>query len=159
MSQEAIQTTGSIVTAARRCLPLLCLLLATGCSSFRSDWHDAACFDCQTVGLEGRWEGTWCSHVNGHHGKLKAIITKQSENCYYAQFRATYAKVLPFGFDTPLSVTESDGIYHLEGQADLGWLAGGTFNCCGSANACELESGYCAPNDHGAFSLRRVCCE
>lgn len=135
----------------------LCLVLISGCASYRRDWRAADCFDCQMSGLEGRWEGTWCSHVTGHHGTLRAIITRQDDGCYYAQFRATYAYLVPFSFAVPLTVTESAGIYHFDGQADLGWLAGGQFNYSGTATACDLESGYCADDDHGVFELHRVC--
>lgn len=61
-----------------RIVPLaLAALAAAGCCSFEKEWRDAdACCGCGDDPLAGRWEGTWESHVNGHHGRLRAIITR-----------------------------------------------------------------------------------
>ena len=145
---------------SRMLLAAGCLLLATGCcSSFERDWRNAACCG-DAGGLAGRWEGTWESHVNGHRGSLRAIITPCGENQYYARYRATFAMIVPFEFELPMQATEHEGVYHFDGQADLGCLAGGNYTYYGTAAGGCYQAQYCARKDHGVFSMHRAadCC-
>ena len=138
-------------------LVAICLLMATGCcSSFQRDWQAAGC-DCgYSDGLAGRWEGTWKSHHNGHEGSLRAIITKCGENQYHARYRATFAMVLPFEFELPMTAVEQDGVYCFGGEADLGCLAGGQYTYSGQAAGGCYQANYCANKDHGVFTMHRV---
>ncbi|MDA1015696.1 MAG: hypothetical protein O3A00_14735 [Planctomycetota bacterium] len=136
-------------------------LASTGCIGFERDWRDArhSCFP--TDDIAGLWEGTWCSHTNGHNGSLRAIITRDCNGCYHAQFKATFLEVVPFGFEMPLGVSRNGDVHSLDGSADLGLLAGGVYRYSGEANACHFVANYCAKSDHGVFNMTRVatCCD
>jgi hypothetical protein len=141
-------------------LVALCGLL-TGCS-FERQWQEATRYSYPEQELAGCWEGTWQSDYNGHHGGLRAIISKQGEGYYDAHFHATYAAVIPFEFELPLLVTDDGTAYALEGEADLGWLAGGLYTYNGNATATDFVAAYCAENnDHGTFTMqkKRPCAE
>ncbi|NQV26689.1 MAG: hypothetical protein HQ518_20235 [Rhodopirellula sp.] len=133
----------------------LCGML-TGCS-FDREWQASSCYSYPEQELAGCWEGTWQSEYNGHHGGLRAIITEQGDGYYDAHFHATYAAVIPFEFQLPLLVTDDGQAYALEGEADLGWLAGGLYTCKGNATATDFVAAYCAENkDHGTFTMQKV---
>jgi hypothetical protein len=141
-------------------LVVLCGML-TGCS-FGREWQAATRYSYPEQELAGCWEGTWQSDYNGHHGGLRAIITKQGEGYYDAHFHATYAAVIPFEFELPLLVTDDGTAYALQGEADLGWLAGGLYTYNGSATSTDFVAAYSAENkDHGTFTMqkKRPCAE
>ena len=134
-----------------------------GLCRFHRDWDRAACrfAHCPPgCGVAGLWEGTWESHVNGHHGKLKAIITPCGDHRYHAQFFATFAVVIPAAYEITLTAGDANGVQPFSGNADLGCLAGGIYTYSGQAGCCEFVSSYCAEKDHGIFRMRRVqpCC-
>ena len=142
------------------------ILASTGCIGFERDWRDARQVSFPVDDIAGLWEGTWCSHSNGHNGTLRAIITRDCNGCYYAQFKATYLEVVPFGFEMPLVISRNGDVHSLNGTADLGFLAGGVYRYSGEATSCQLVANYCAKRDHGVFNLSRVatcgdsgCCE
>lgn len=144
-------------------LALLGLAPLSGCAvitGFNRDWHDTidqgACDD-----LSGCWEGEWVSCGTGHHGSLKAVITRQCgcSNVYTARFHATFLKVIPFEYTIPLTAVVEDGVTHFRGSARLSKLAGGTYRTTGTADGCRFHARYCADKDHGTFTLtRRVGC-
>lgn len=141
-------------------LVVLCGML-TGCC-FERQWQEATRYSYPEQELAGCWEGTWQSDYNGHHGGLRAIITKQGEGYYDAHFHATYAAVIPFEFQLPFLVADDGAAYALQGEADLGWLAGGLYNYNGSATATDFVAAYSAENkDHGTFTMqkKRPCAE
>ena len=149
--------TAAARSCIRCCLALLFAVCAgPGCTSFRHDWRVAENFACFGEGIEGRWVGDWHSDKNGHHGKLCAIITHQSEGTYRAQFFATYAVMLPFSFEIPLTVHQSEGTYAFTGQTNLGRLAGGVFSYNGQANSTGFTAAYSSTRDHGTFTMQRV---
>lgn len=153
-----LRRTGTI-SNARLCKILTLVVLSgmlTGCS-FERQWQSATSYAYPEQELAGCWEGTWQSEYNGHHGGLRAIITKQGDGYYDAHFHATYAVLIPFEFKLPLLVTDAGQAYALEGEADLGWLAGGLYTYNGSATATDFLANYCAENkDHGTFTMTKV---
>jgi hypothetical protein len=70
----------------------------------------------------------WLSDVNAHTGKLRCLITHQTNDLYAARFRATYMKVLRFSYTVPLTVNASNEVWHFRGAEDLGALAGGVLS-------------------------------
>lgn len=44
---------------------------------------------------------------------------------FMLRFRANYMKVLDFSYTVPLKVEQRDGIWHFQGEEDLGAVAGG----------------------------------
>ena len=139
-----------------RLLPVILLFAASGCCcSFHREWNAAA--QCPpSDGLEGRWEGTWCSNSNGHNGKLKAVFKRSSPNCYKAYYYATFAGCIPFWMETDMQVRQAGSVYHLGGEQDLGCLAGGKFEYNGTARSGRFRANFSALDDHGIFSMSRV---
>jgi hypothetical protein len=138
-------------------LALLCLFLGTaGCSSFNHDWK-AAARSAPPDSLEGRWEGTWHSDVNDHKNQLLCLITRQTNGVFSARFHAKYRKVFTWSFNytVPLSVRQRGDAFLFEGEADLGWYAGGHYVYMGNASATNFFSTYRCNYDHGTFQMNR----
>lgn len=132
------------------------LFSLTGCA-FDREWQSACSYSYPEHELAGCWEGTWQSDFNGHHGGLRAILTKEGDGYYNAHFHATYAVVIPFEFEIPLLVTDDGHVYEFTGEADLGWLAGGNYVYTGTATSMEFQAHYEAENcDHGTFTMTKV---
>jgi hypothetical protein len=143
-----------------RKLALLILMLAVvlfgaSCSSsFNREWRKVGRSPMAGTGLEGRWEGQWISEVNGHHGRLRCIVTKEGD-IYQARFRAKYRKILSFGYTVPLKAEPTASGYEFRGEADLGALAGGVYHYGGHADATNFFSTYSCKYDHGTFRMIR----
>lgn len=138
-------------------------LLSTGCCTFEREWRNAQSYAYPAHEVAGVWEGTWCSNHNGHNGTLRAVITKEGENYYHAHFKATWAYIIPFEFELPLTTCSQNGCETFSGSADLGFLAGGAFQFAGSACGSKFDATFCASKDHGVFNMTRVstlpqCC-
>jgi hypothetical protein len=126
-----------------------------GCSSFDNDWQAAQGF---AAGIEGRWEGTWSSDANGHEGGLRCLVTRRSDEGFDARYHATYSGfcgTVSFEYTVPIKVRSGPDGWHLQGQADLGWLAGGVYEYDGLATPERFFCNYEASEDHGIFTLRR----
>lgn len=134
---------------------VLPLLLACGCSSFNRDWKRAAQQPVQSDSIEGRWEGKWLSEVNGHTGKLRCLLTRENEGHCSARFRATYAKILRFGYKVSLAIQRHYGGWEFNGEENLGKLAGGVYYYEGHATPTNFFSTYRSKYDHGIFEMRR----
>lgn len=128
---------------------------ATGCSSFGRVWRDSAGIPPGPHGIAGRWDGEWVSDVNGHHGRLRAVATSLGEARVHIRYRATYKKLLRFGYEMGMEVRSTGkGACVFEGAADLGvW---GDYRCEGSANGTNFTARYETRYDRGTFTLYRV---
>jgi hypothetical protein len=131
------------------------LAAATGCSNFGREWKEAALEPTPAAGIAGRWEGTWVSDVNGHRGRLRAILTPETGASYRARFRARYAGILSFGYTVTLLTTNDAGVVRFGSQADLGKFAGGVYTYAGYATPTNFFSTYKSKGDHGRFEMRR----
>jgi hypothetical protein len=130
-------------------------LLGAGCSTFDRDW-EAASNDAS--GIEGQWAGRWHSDTNQHNDVLRCLITRKEAGVYHTRFHAIYTwGILPisYGYGLDMTVTEANGQYQFQGQADLGKLAGGVYHYDGSGSPNQLQFNYRSPKDHGTFSLER----
>jgi hypothetical protein len=135
-----------------------CLLVTTlcGCSGFGREWRAAARQPAQNDPLAGRWEGRWVSAVNGHTGRLRAVLSPTGEHTYRARFHARYAGLFTFGYTVQLQVTrEASGAAQFTGEADLGKLAGGVYRYTGRADATRFLATYESRADHGRFEMGR----
>jgi hypothetical protein len=133
------------------------VLIATvsGCSTFDSDWDAAKGL---ATGIEGRWEGTWSSDGNGHHGGLRCLVTRRSDEGLDARFHATYSDwcgTLGFEYTVPLTAKATPEGWRLGGAADLGWLAGGDYEYDGLATLARFFCNFQSAGDHGVFVLER----
>ena len=135
-----------------RTFGLIAIIVLTGCSSFEREWKQAA--SAGDSGLAGRWQGTWVSEVNGHHGKLRCIVARESEKVYQARFHATYQAVLHFTYTVELQAQGEGSGLQFEGEADLG-IAGGVYHYVGHADGTNFTSTYSCQSDHGTFQMGR----
>ena len=135
------------------------LLAGSGCSTFNLDWDAARALPAQPANLTGRWEGTWKSDANGHTDRLRCLITQTTSNRYEAHFHALYKKWgLPFTFaySVPLTVASpAAGQWKFNGEAELGWYAGGRYSYTGQATSTNFLSLYECKYDRGTFTLAR----
>jgi len=106
-------------------------------------------------GLEGRWQGEWISEANGHRGALKCLLTKTAPEKYEAAFHAVYAGFLRVAYVVELHGRQSGAALQLEGEADLGRLAGGIYHYKGEAAESAFNCTYRCAYDHGTFHLSR----
>lgn len=148
------------MTTPRRCNKLVALTgfsLLLGCSSYESRWKAAATRPASAAdGLAGRWEGTWQSEANGHSGGLRCIVTRTGDDTFEADYHATYWKIFGFGYAMPLRAGRREGdVVHFNGDADLGWLAGGNYHYDGRATGEEFYCTYRSKSDHGFFKMTR----
>ena len=136
-------------------LVLVLPLLALGCSSFHREWKVAASTPPPARGITGRWQGTWLSHSNAHTDKLRCLITKQTDELYEARFHAKYQKILSFGYTVILHAKRTEDAFQFDGDADLGWFAGGAYHYEGKATPTNFFSTYRCKGDHGVFQMTR----
>ena len=128
---------------------------AAGCSTFDDDWKASEGF---ATGVEGRWEGTWSSDANGHHGGLRCLVTRRPDQGFDARYHATYSDwcgTLSFEYTVPMTIEPGPDGWKLHGSADLGWLAGGVYEYDGVATVLRFFCNYQAEGDHGIFQLER----
>lgn len=131
----------------------------SSCSlGYQSDWKKAAAHDAQhpPKDLTGAWEGRWYSLKNGHHGRLKAIVTQgeeQGKNTVYDfRYHATWARVLSGGYSARHLVDRRGKV---TGRQDLGPLVGGVYHYEGKASPAEFKATYRCNIDNGVFELHR----
>ena len=108
--------------------------------------------------VTGRWEGTWRSEVNGHTDQLRCLMTTLTNGLCSARFQAKYRRGIfrfTFGYAVPLSVVNRGGRFEFEGEANLGWYAGGLYRYHGTATATNFTSTYRCKYDHGTFQMTR----
>ena len=147
---------GISLRAIRHFLGFLLLGLAlTGCSTFNRDWKAAASTAAPANDLTGRWEGTWRSEATGHHGKLRSLVTHLEGGDYQARYRAKYLRIMSFCYPVRLKVAAVEDGFKFNGEADLGWYAGGRYQYEGRANATNFFSTYKSKDDHGSFQMTR----
>ena len=133
------------------------LALMCGCSSFDKDWKNVTVNwqPANHTDITGPWEGTWQSDTSNHAGGLRCLITRSGENVFHARFAATYWKIFHFGYEMDLSAEPHMDRVHFQGNADLGWMAGGQYKYDGSANSSDFQCNYQSEHDHGTFTLKR----
>ena len=147
-----------IMTKSNAILAACLLFLFSGCCSFEREWREAANRPGQG-GIDGRWQGTWLSHSNGHKGGLRAIITPTGPGEYRARYHATFLSVIPFGYTTHLKTQCCNGSETFAGQADLGCMAGGVYRYSGSADHHQYRANYRSKKDCGVYSMTRVAAD
>lgn len=130
-------------------------LLVSGCSSFNRAWKSAGREPAPSNSIAGRWEGRWRSDVNAHTGKLRCLISHQTNDLYAARFRATYRKVLNFSYTVPLRVEQGELVWNFHGTEDLGALAGGVYRYTGTASTTNFHATYDSKYDRGIFEMTR----
>jgi hypothetical protein len=133
---------------------LLAALLLCGCSTFNRDWNEAAKQPTPPDSIVGRWEGHWRSDDNGHSGRLRCLMSAETNGICQARFRATYGKIFHFGYTVPLEIHPHFGGWEINGEANLGAL-GGVYYCEGRVSPTNFFSTYRSKYDHGIFEMQR----
>src|ERR1041385_770529 len=108
--------------------------VTSNCSEFERAWRSA-----RDKGIEGRWIGEWRSDVNQHCGELRCALTVAGANHVRAFVHARYAKMLRVCYTVDLRVESIADELHLQGEADLGALAGGVYHYDGTLKAGHLN--------------------
>lgn len=134
---------------------VLVMLMLCGCSNFSREWKRAARTPSPSGEMTGRWEGHWLSAANGHQGTLRCLVSAGTNGIHQARFKATYLKVMKFGYTVPLNVTRSNSHWHFQGEADLGKIAGGVYRYEGTTTTTNFHSTYRSKHDHGTFEMTR----
>jgi len=131
------------------------LMSSAGCCSFNRDWKAQMKKAVPENEIEGPWDGSWLSETKGHHGRLRGLLTRQTEDQYRARFHAKFWKIFSFGYTVPLTATKTNEAYHMRGDADLGWWAGGAYHYEADANPTNFIATYRSKGDHGTFQMHR----
>lgn len=147
-------------------LPAFVLLLLSSCGSeFRSAWKKAD----TTSGMEGKWEGTWLSTVNGHNGKLRCVVGEP--DCYQCisgpvpkgakpmQFfyHATWKSILSGSYKSMHIVQkQKDGTYVFKGDHKMPDWAGGKYHYEGTIKGDDFNACYECAKDRGTYTMKRV---
>ncbi len=134
----------------------LLLFVLGGCSTFNHDWDSASAAPAGPGDITGRWQGSWRSSTDDHTGALKCVISRQSPDQYRAHFAATYWKIFHFDYTTSLNAGPiAGGQVPLEGESNLGWLAGGVYHYSGHSTADDFHCDYKSKYDFGVFQMKR----
>lgn len=125
-------------------------------SEFERAWQTYRPAPNAAQSVQGRWLGEWVSQANGHHGELKCLLSRISENQLDGIFLASFWRFLRVGYGVRLSVTKAGNAFKLKGESDLGTLAGGIYTYEGEVNLTEFNCTYRCKYDHGLFRLKRL---
>lgn len=128
--------------------------LVNNASDFKRHWNQETPAPSAANGLQGRWEGEWISEANGHRGALRCLLRRGQAGDYQAAFHAIYATILRVAYTVPLHGQWSEGKLKLEGEADIGFLAGGIYRYQGEAGEKEFVCTYRCKYDHGIFRMK-----
>ena len=128
--------------------------LVNNASDFKHRWSQQTPPPAAANGLQGRWEGEWISEANGHRGALRCLLVRGEAGDYKATFHAVYATILRVCYTVPLHGKWSGGKLELEGEADIGALAGGIYRYQGKAGEDEFVCTYSCKYDHGTFRMK-----
>ena len=90
---------------------------------------------------------------------MRCLLTTNGSGLYQARFRAKYRKIFTFSYTVPLQVRETPAQWEFQGDANLGWYAGGLYHYEGHATPTNFFSTYRCPSDRGTFRLKRPASE
>lgn len=141
-------------------LALVLALSFSSCSTrFNHDWKKAATATETTApkDVTGAWQGTWKSEATGHHGTLKAVVSKLDgkNNAYAFHYHATWRHFLSATFNAEHTIKWQGKNYVLTGQHHLGSLFGGIYHYDGTATSAMFKCHYRCDLDHGTFEMQR----
>jgi hypothetical protein len=121
---------------------------------FKRRWNQPAPPPSAANDLQGHWEGEWISQASGHRGPLRCVLSKTSPGDYQAAFHAVYCGALRVAYTVPLHGRIDGGKLSLEGETDIGRLAGGIYSYKGEADETAFRCTYRCRYDHGTFQMR-----
>ncbi len=138
----------------RLVLSVLVLTVLPSCSSaFHKAWdHPPAAH-----GISGKWEGTWLSAVNGHHGELRCVVSgpKGGQN-YRFHYHATWKSILSGSYKAIHQVQKKGTSYIFQGDHPMPDWAGGLYHYEGTVQGDAFNARYECAKDRGTFTMQRV---
>lgn len=136
----------------------LALTLSSCSHGFRREWR-AAIQNPAKPGVEGAWEGTWKSEVNGHHGRLRCVVgpAKNAEGDHSFHYHATWAAVLSGSYRADHRVRKAPkSLWTFEGQHRMPDWAGGLYQYNGTVEGDVFTAQYKCAKDQGTYRMQRV---
>ncbi|MFM2168646.1 MAG: hypothetical protein RIS79_3017 [Verrucomicrobiota bacterium] len=138
----------------RLALVAISLVCLPSCgTAFRKAWNHAPA----SQGVEGKWEGTWLSAVNGHTGTLKCVVsapTGKGDHEFF--YRATWKKILSGSYKAVHHVEKKSGSHVFKGDHQMPDWAGGKYHYEGTVKGDEFSACYESAMDRGSYMMRRV---
>lgn len=133
------------------------VMTVTGCSGFHRAWKQELSKNTSYPDkhIEGAWEGEWISDTNGHHGRLRCLVTENKDGTYTTWYHAKYKKILGFAYSVNVDATPAPQGYSFKGEADLGKLAGGQYHYEGEISDGNFNATYKSKFDDGTFKMNR----
>jgi hypothetical protein len=138
-------------------LSLTVLALCSCSSSFRREWKEAL-QQPPGSGVVGAWEGQWKSDSNGHHGRLRCVVSpaKNEQGDHSFHYHATWAGILSGAYRAEHRVVPQKKDATFTGQHDMPSWAGGRYTYGGKIVGDEFSACYQCSMDKGTFQMRRV---
>lgn len=138
-------------------LLLASVLPLVSCSTaFHREWRQAVAQEPRT-GVEGAWEGTWRSDANGHHGRLRCVVSPgDAAGNHTFHYHATWADTLSGSYHATHRVQPMGKGFVFEGNHRLPDWAGGLYTYQGSVKGNDFAASYRCPKDHGTYRMKRV---
>lgn len=137
---------------------LLTATLLSSCSmTFKREWR-AALKAGPKPGLEGAWEGSWQSATNGHHGRLRAVVSpkKNAEGDHDFRYHATWANIVSGSYLAQHRVKPGKDASTFTGLHDMPKWAGGRYTYSGTVKGDEFSACYECAKDKGSYTMKRV---
>ena len=104
--------------------------------------------------LSGNWQGGWNSCSTGHRGRMNAQFCRVDATHVQANFRGTFAKIIPFRYRPVLDIVhEEPGLMVLSGSKKLPLV--GNFQYDATVTGNQFHATYRSRRDHGYWTLQR----
>jgi hypothetical protein len=135
---------------------LLALSTWSSCSSYETAWQEKVQAPQGDL-LAGKWEGTWQS--DDDQEKLSAVIKKEHDDKYVADFFAKTPAYIPFDDYTEavvLSVQKGPDRWTFSGSADKGFFKGGVYKFEGWTDGETFYSTFSSSFYSGTYTMKRV---
>ena len=108
----------------------------------------------QAQDLTGHWTGYWHSGFNNHQGRLQARFQQTHPQILEAQFRGTFAKIIPFRYRARLQVVHQEpGLTVLSGSRKLPFS--GEFRYYAQITEGEFLGTFESRRNHGTWVMNR----
>jgi hypothetical protein len=151
-------------TIALSALIMLGSMMLGGChANFHKRWHDIETKRPTSAPgdpMVGVWDGYWIDTGNFHAGRLRAIVSKESDQKYKVDFLANFPLLfIPCSAEYSITVetdkppqARSGVSFH--GENDLGWLFG-LFTYNGTVENGQWVNTFESKSGDGEFRLHR----
>ena len=139
-------------------------MLPSCSSDFRKVWkRDIGPAPPPANGVAGKWEGTWLSAANGHHGNLRCVVSgPHEEGKFFAKgdhtffYHATWMKILSGSYKAVHNVQKKSDGYVFKGDHQMPDWAGGRYHYAGTIKGDNFSATYKSSLDHGTFTMKRA---